>query len=142
MGCCFGKEKSKGKDDHSKSEELTSGEHFGSNPDSNRPLTPGQTAYPQEGSYTGPHPRPSAPTTDSAYPSAPGYYYGPAPAHYDAGARFGSPGDAPASIPPPPPGVMPNSAQQVAAQGQEVPPPRKKSEGFMEGSGSGGTTFW
>ena len=58
---------------------------------------------------------------------------------YDAGARFTS--YAPPTIPPPPPGCAPTVTQVAAASGQTVAMDKKK-EGFFNGSGSGGVTFW
>jgi len=73
------------------------------------------------------------------YPGYQGFAQGPVQATYDAGARFSA--NSPASIPPPPPGVAPNAAQLAAMQGQQVVMNQKKG-GFLEGSGSGGYTFW
>lgn len=64
---------------------------------------------------------------------------GPVHAQFDAGARFTA--RCPPSIPPPPPGVAPTPAQLAAMQGRQVVMGQKEG-GIMNGSGSGGTTFW
>ena len=84
---------------------------------------------------------------------------GPVHGQFDAGARFSA--HAPPSIPPPPPGVAPNPAQLAAMQGRQVMMMMmmmmmmvmmmmvmmqvvmgQKEGGIMNGSGSGGYTFW
>ena len=75
--------------------------------------------------------------TYGAFP--PPQHSGPVHAQFDAGARFTA--RSPPSIPPPPPGVAPTQAQLAAMAGRQVVMGQKEG-GIMNGSGSGGTTFW